>query len=98
MDPLSEIRGYLRLSKDLGTAGQPSEAQFRAIRDAGFEVVVNLALATSPGALQDEKAIVEREGLSYIHIPIDFKAPDVPSAVRFFEVMRGLRGRPTFVH
>jgi protein tyrosine phosphatase (PTP) superfamily phosphohydrolase (DUF442 family) len=95
---LSEIRAYLRLSEHLATSGQPTPEQFQSIKDAGFEVVVNLALSTSPGALPDEAEIVLGHGLAYIHVPIDFKAPDVPSALRFFEVMRAHRERPTFVH
>jgi protein tyrosine phosphatase (PTP) superfamily phosphohydrolase (DUF442 family) len=98
VDPLSEIRAYLRLHETLATAGQPTAAQFRAIREAGFETVVNLALSTSPGALHDEADIVEGAGLAYVHIPIDFQAPDLPSALRFFEVMRSREERPYFVH
>jgi protein tyrosine phosphatase (PTP) superfamily phosphohydrolase (DUF442 family) len=98
MSPLSEIRAYLPLSDRLATSGQPTAPQFESIKGAGFEVVVNLALGTSPGALPDEAEIVARHGLAYVHIPIDFKAPDVPSALRFFEVMRAHRERRTFVH
>ena len=36
--------------------------------------------------------------MEYVHIPIDFTAPDVPSALRFFEVVRARRDRRLFVH
>jgi protein tyrosine phosphatase (PTP) superfamily phosphohydrolase (DUF442 family) len=88
----------LRLSDTVATSGQPSALQFQAIKDAGFELVVNLALTSSAGALADEGEIVARAGLAYEHIPIDFKVPDVPSALRFLELMGARRGRPTFVH
>ena len=47
-DPnLSQIRAFRTVGPRLGTAGQPTEAQLGAVRDAGFEAVVNLAM---PGA------------------------------------------------
>jgi enamine deaminase RidA (YjgF/YER057c/UK114 family)/protein tyrosine phosphatase (PTP) superfamily phosphohydrolase (DUF442 family) len=95
---LSTIRDLLVLSDDLATAGQPSEAELGAIAARGFQVVINLALATSPGALPDEAAAVARHGMEYLHIPIDFSAPDVPSALRFFEALRARRDRRLFVH
>ena len=48
---LSTIKDFLQLSDDLATAGQPTEAELAAIAARGFRVVINLALATSPGAL-----------------------------------------------
>ena len=44
---LSEIYSFLAVGDKLGTAGQPTEEQFRLIREAGFEAVINLALPTS---------------------------------------------------
>ena len=95
---LSTIRDLLVLSDRLATAGQPTEAELGAVAARGFEVVINLALATSPGALPDEGAVVARLGMHYLHIPIDFTAPAVPAALRFFEVMRENRDRRLFVH
>ena len=95
---LSSIKDFLLLSDDLATAGQPTEDELGAIAARGFEVVINLALATSPGALADEAAAVARHGMTYVHIPIDFSAPEVPAALRFFETLRAHRGRKLFVH
>src|SRR5262249_18539955 len=50
-DALADIRNFLALDADLGTAGQPTEEQYPAIAAAGYRTVVNLALPTSPGAL-----------------------------------------------
>lgn len=95
---LSSIKDFLLLADDLATAGQPTEDDLGAIAARGFEVVVNLALATSPGALPNEAAAVARRGMTYVHIPIDFSAPEVPAALRFFETLRAHRGRKLFVH
>jgi enamine deaminase RidA (YjgF/YER057c/UK114 family)/protein tyrosine phosphatase (PTP) superfamily phosphohydrolase (DUF442 family) len=95
---IRDIRDYLALSDRLATAGQPSEEQIGALAAHGFQMVVNLALPTSPGALPDEAAIVARHGMQYAHIPIDFQRPDVPSALLFLDLVRGARDRRMFVH
>jgi protein tyrosine phosphatase (PTP) superfamily phosphohydrolase (DUF442 family) len=92
------IKGFVALSDSLGTAGQPTEAEFAEVAAAGYELVVNLALPTSEGALPDEKAVVERHGLSYLPLPIDFQAPKVETAMRLFRVLDENRGRRLFVH
>ncbi len=95
---LSSIKDFLQLSDDLATAGQPTAAELGAVAARGFQVVINLALATSPGALANEAAVVAGNGMEYVHIPIDFTAPEVPAALRFFETLRAHGGRRLFVH
>jgi protein tyrosine phosphatase (PTP) superfamily phosphohydrolase (DUF442 family) len=72
---LSEIYSYRGIGDRLGTAGQPTEAQFQMIREAGFETVINLALPTSDNALPNEESVVTGHGMSYVHIPVNFQAP-----------------------
>ena len=95
---LDDIKAFLLLSDTLGTAGQPTEAQFAAVKKAGYEVVVNLALPTSPGALPDERAVVSKLGMEYVHLPVEWDAPAAEDAARFFEVMDANEGRHCFVH
>lgn len=88
---LSEIYKFHAVTKRLGTAGQPTEIQFRAVRESGFEAVVNLALPTSDNALANEGSIVTGLGMSYVHIPVDFKAPTTEDFHAFCGVMQALR-------
>jgi protein tyrosine phosphatase (PTP) superfamily phosphohydrolase (DUF442 family) len=68
-EPLQQILNFLPVTEDLGTAGQPAPEQFRSIAAAGHEVVINLAMPDSTGALPDEAELVQQQGLAYIHIP-----------------------------
>jgi protein tyrosine phosphatase (PTP) superfamily phosphohydrolase (DUF442 family) len=95
---LSEICNFRAMSERLGTAGQPSAEQFKVLRKAGFEVVINLALPTSDNALANEGSIVTGLGMSYMHIPVDFKEPRAMDFRDFCEVMRAFEGRRLFVH
>jgi protein tyrosine phosphatase (PTP) superfamily phosphohydrolase (DUF442 family) len=97
-DPLREIPAFLRLSERVATSGQPTTEQLAEIAEAGFETVVNLALPTSPGAIADEAELLAAHGVEYVPIPIDFRSPDLPSALRFFETLRARRDRRIFVH
>jgi uncharacterized protein (TIGR01244 family) len=95
---LSNIRAFRAVSDKLGTAGQPTAKQFEAIRQAGFEAVINLALPTSDNALADEGSIVTKLGMAYVHIPVNFQAPRPEDFQAFSQVMQAFEGRPVFVH
>src|SRR5258706_5653957 len=98
LTPLSEIYSFRAVGDRLGTAGQPTERQFRMVREAGFEAVINLALPTSDNALANEGSVVTGLGMSYVHIPVDFKAPTAQDFRAFCRVMEAFDARPVFVH
>lgn len=95
---LSEIYSFRAVGDKLGTAGQPTQEQFRMVREAGFEAVINLALPTSDNALANEGSVVTGLGMSYVHIPVDFKAPASQDFRAFCRVMEAFDTRPVFVH
>ena len=96
--PIDEIKNFIAVSDQLGTAGQPSEAQLRDVADAGFEVVVNLGLLDPRYCLADEAGSVASIGLAYHHIPVDFNAPQPDDLRRFLDVMDASQGKKVFVH
>lgn len=95
---LSGIYNFRAIDDKLGTAGQPTETQFQSIREAGFKAVINLALPTSDNALPNEGSVVTGLGMSYVHIPVDFKAPASQDFRAFCQVMEAFDDRPVFVH
>jgi len=68
------------------------------VREAGFEAVINLALPISDNALANEGSVVTGLGMSYVHIPVDFKAPTSPDFRAFCRVMAAFDDRPVFIH
>jgi len=92
------IHNFRRLSPTLTTSGQPDEAQFATLRDAGVETIINLALSTSPRALPDEAAMLAGLGLRYIHIPVEFTAPTEADFEAFARAMDGLGDTPVHIH
>ena len=95
---LDEIKNFIAVSDDLGTAGQPTETQLRDVAAAGFEVVVNLGLLDPRYCLADEAGTVQSLGLEYHHIPVDFNAPQAGDLRQFLDAMDAARGKQVFVH
>lgn len=98
MTALKDIRDYLRLDDRLATSGMPQREQFQAIKEAGFDVVINLALPTSDYALADEGDIVTRLDMAYVHLPVNFEAPHPDEYDRFTRVLEAFSGARVWVH
>ena len=43
-EKLEDIFNYLQISDLIATSGQPTESQIAAIKEAGYQVLINLAL------------------------------------------------------
>ena len=97
-EELGKILAFRRLSPLLASAGQPEPSGIEAIGRAGFKHLINLAQPTSPGALADEATLAARAGLRYVHLPIDFDAPEPEQATRLFEELASASKEPVFVH
>lgn len=98
MTTLSTMRQFLPISDTLATAGQPTEAELAALAQAGYEVVINLALPTSDYALPNEKATVEGLGMVYVAIPVVWENPTLADLAQFFQAMDTHQGRKILVH
>lgn len=99
LDALLEgIYNYRRLSDTLATAGQPTEDEMVAVAEAGFEIVVNLALHDAEYSLPGEREIVNSLGMRYIHIPVQWERPTRTDLEQFFETMDKLSGHRLFIH
>jgi protein tyrosine phosphatase (PTP) superfamily phosphohydrolase (DUF442 family) len=95
---LSQVINYVRTPDGIGSGGQPTPDQFQALADAGYRVVVNLALPDSDDALPDEGAYVTHYGMDYVHLPVPWRDPTPERFRRFRDVMRLYEDVPAFVH
>lgn len=98
LSPLQDIFAFLPLGERIGTAGQPTAAQFARVAEAGFQTVINLAKADSPGALEGQAGLLRDLGLEYLHLPVAFEAPQLDDLRRFFEALERRADRKVFVH
>jgi protein tyrosine phosphatase (PTP) superfamily phosphohydrolase (DUF442 family) len=95
---LAQVLNYVRTPDGLGSAGQPTAAQFHAIAEAGYRVVVNLAMPDSDNALPDEGAQVTRCGMDYVHLPVAWRNPTPERFRRFCGILNLYRDTAVFIH
>ena len=96
---ITDIKNYTHVTDRLSSAGQPLEEQLKAIRDAGFELVINLGMLNNPEySLKDEAGSVSALGLGCVHIPVIFEDPTRQNLLDFFKVMDDNRGKKIFVY
>ncbi len=95
--PLETIRNFQVVSDRLASSGQIGYDQISLIREEGYEVVINLAIADEERNGQ-EGFFVAQEGLTYVHIPVDWDQPRLSDVEMFFDVMQANEDRKVFVH
>jgi protein tyrosine phosphatase (PTP) superfamily phosphohydrolase (DUF442 family) len=95
---LTNIRNFLRIDEGLATSGMPQPADFAALRQEKFDVVINLAVPTSTNALPNEGELVSAQGMTYVNIPVNFQAPQREDFERFTRMMDACAGERVFVH
>lgn len=95
---MQDIINYIEINENISTSGQPTQEQFKDIRNLGFEVVINLAVSTSEGKLENEDDIVSSLGMNYIHIPVDFEYPTQKNLKDFIEILTALSHKKVWVH
>ncbi len=98
MDDLEGIKNYRKLSDTVATAGQPRERDFPLMAKSGYQVVINLGLADAEYALPDERGLVERLGLKYVHIPVEWKAPTAADLNEFMSAIDACGDKKLFIH
>ncbi len=98
MAELKDIKNFVQLRPLLGTSGQPLRDQFALIADAGYRLVINLALPSSDHAIADEGAVVTGLGMSFAHIPVQFDNPTAADFEQFAGIMDAYAGQPVWVH
>ncbi|MEM7098986.1 MAG: protein tyrosine phosphatase family protein [Pseudomonadota bacterium] len=96
---LEAIYNYVPIKDLYATSGQPNERQFDLIKQAGFTTVINLApTSVLENSVVEEAAILERLGMEYVHIPVDFKNPTDEDFAQFVGVLNERDGQQVWVH
>lgn len=94
---LENIRAYLEINDKLSTSGQIEYEEIPLLKEAGFEVVINLAPADEERNGQ-EGFLVTQQGITYVQIPVSWKDPAERDLQMFFDVMEANKDRKIYVH
>lgn len=98
MGALEKIYNFRWCAPDLASAGQPLSEEFPLLAQAGFEVVIDLALLDAEYSVPNEAELVRALGMEFIHIPVIWENPMPQDFQSFREAMRRYRGRKIFLH
>lgn len=95
---VDDIYNFIRIDEDLATSGQPTAEQFHRAREAGYEVVINLAPDGLDTSLPEERALLGELGIEYHHLPVAWSEPRLDQLEEFTTLMDEAVGRRTLIH
>ena len=95
---IEQIINYKLINDRIATSGQPEEDELKYIADAGYDIVINLALHDADYSLKDEVGNIEQLGMQYIHIPVIWTSPTENDLEKFFQVMDLFAAQRLFIH
>jgi uncharacterized protein (TIGR01244 family) len=97
-EEVAGVRNFARLKTTVACAGATGVEALPAIKQMGFVSVINLRLATEPGAeVEKEEAAARAAGLQYYHVPFAGK-PDPAAAEAFLKAITTTGAEPAFIH
>jgi len=89
--------GYLGTT--VACAGATAPAALAEVKKRGYASVINLRVATEPGAeVTASAAAAKAAGLTFIHLPFDASAPDPMLVDRFLAAVTDPKNQPVFIH
>jgi len=95
---LSHILAFQYVHENLVTSGQPSSDELALIAQAGFKVVINLALTDASNVLVGEDRRVLELGMDYINLPLLFDRPSYTQALRVLDLLKSLHQQKVWLH
>lgn len=90
------ISNFAKVSPILFRGGQPSAKALQQLKDSGVKTIINLR--AEGDSTKKEEALAKKIGLNYVHIPLLFTAPPIPTVVKFLQVVNNPENQPCFVH
>jgi protein tyrosine phosphatase (PTP) superfamily phosphohydrolase (DUF442 family) len=94
----NEPANFVRWRDGLASSAQPDRSWLALAKQKKYAMVVNLAPPQSEGSIETEAAIVGRQGLVYVNIPVDFDQPALRDFEFFSAVIKGAAGKNVLVH
>lgn len=96
---MAGIRNYSRVDATVGCGGATDPSAMAGLKKEGFVSVINLRLASEPGADIDAgRAAAQAAGLKYIHLPFNVAMPDTKVVDQFLAAVADKSNQPVYIH
>jgi protein tyrosine phosphatase (PTP) superfamily phosphohydrolase (DUF442 family) len=82
----------------LTSSAQPDRAYLQRAKALGYDMVINLAPPEYDGAVEEESAILAKQGVTYLSIPVAWKDPTAEDFRLFSEVVKLAAKKNILVH
>lgn len=93
------VTNFARVESTIACGGATTPAAFTELKKMGYASVINLRVATEPGAdVEAGAAAAKAAGLNYVHVPFNAAAPDPKLVDTFLRTVTEPRNQPAFVH
>jgi protein tyrosine phosphatase (PTP) superfamily phosphohydrolase (DUF442 family) len=93
------IRNFAKVESTVACAGAITADAIPAIKKMGYASIINLRLATEPGAdVEVHTAAAKVAGITYIHIPFSAANPDAAAVDAFLKAITAPGVAPAFIH
>ena len=97
VDPASLVRNGMMPLEGVLTGGQPTDEELAALRDAGYQTVINLRMPDEKGT-QDEPETVAALGMTYVSLPVDGAAGLTDENAAALAAALDQAARPVLLH
>lgn len=95
---VSTIFNYCKVTDAISMGGQPTTNQFKLIKNAGKDVVIQLVVKEASYSPKDEAYHVREAGLEYEVMDISFVNPTINDVDDFMSIMQKHAGKNIYVH
>jgi protein tyrosine phosphatase (PTP) superfamily phosphohydrolase (DUF442 family) len=93
------IRNFAKIETTVACAGAITPAAIQEIKKMGYASIINLRLATEPGAdIEANTAEAKAVGIPYYHIPFSGSSPDPAVVDTFLKTITAPGVQPAFIH
>jgi uncharacterized protein (TIGR01244 family) len=93
------VSNFTRVDATVACGGATDVSTLDALKKDGFKTVINLRVATEPGAnVEQHQAKAAEVGLKYVHIPFSGGSPDAKVFDTFLATIADKSNQPVYVH
>lgn len=98
-ETVSGVTNFARVETTIACAGATTPAALAGLKKMGYASVINLRVATEPGAdVEGEAAAAKAAGVNFVHLPFDAASPDPMLVDNFLKAITAPANQPAFLH
>lgn len=96
---IAGVTNFAKIESTVACAGAITPAAIQELKKMGYASIINLRLATEPGAdIEGHTAVAKSVGIPYYHIPFSVTAPDPAAVDTFLKTITAPGVQPAFIH